>query len=197
LGQIFIDIGKMSRSEPDLTSQLDTILRLAADSNKLDRVEPLIQNVADPATKAQLQTLLTAARSAITADDYTTAEQNLTTIDKMLARPAGLSMFAAVRQQSAPKAVAAVNKQPNVFMKGLSWLSGATPLDGTWYYSYGRPMMFLLLLILLAFVGLYNSYIKNATFGSEGYFDYLSLFLWGISADVAQKTLQNLTLARG
>jgi hypothetical protein len=31
--------------------------------------------------------------------------------------------------------------------------------------------MFLLLLVLLAFTGLYNLYLRNATFGSEGYFD--------------------------
>lgn len=106
-------------------------------------------------------------------------------------------MFAAQQQPAPPSRVAPVIARPNKFLQGLSLLSGATPIDSSWYYSFGRPLMFLLLLILLAFVGLYNSYIKNATFGSEGYFDYLSLFLWGISADVAQKTLQNLTLTRG
>ena len=79
--------------------------------------------------------------------------------------------------------------------KALSWLSGAEPLGVGWYY-YGRPLLYFLLLVLLAFVGLYNSYIRNATFGAEGVYDYMSLFLWGISADVAQKSLQQLSLTR-
>lgn len=78
LGQIFIDIGKMSRPEADLAGQLDAILRLATDSNKLDKVELLIQNIADPATKAQLLGLLASARSAIIAEDAASAERDLT-----------------------------------------------------------------------------------------------------------------------
>jgi len=89
-----------------------------------------------------------------------------------------------------------VTAKRNAVVRSLSWLSGAEPFDGSFLYAYIRPFLFLLLLVLLASVGLYNSYVKNATFGVEGYFDYLSLFLWGISADVAQKTLQNLSLSK-
>ena len=69
-------------------------------------------------------------------------------------------------------------------------------MAGDWFYFWGRPLLFSLLLIVLASVGFYSSYIGKATFGAEGYFDYLSLFMWGISSDVAQKSLQNITLPR-
>jgi hypothetical protein len=170
---------------------LTLILRLAADSEKLDQVVPLIQQLTDP-LKTQLLGLLSAARTAIMAADLVTAEKNLATIDSQIPAPPG---FVAPAAQLVPPTTVSV--KPNFLVRSLSWLSGSVPLNGDWFYRYGRPLMFLFLLILLAFVGLYNSYVKNATFGVEGYFDYLSLLLWGLSADVVQKTLQNLSFTRG
>jgi hypothetical protein len=60
-----------------------------------------------------------------------------------------------------------------------------------------QPLLFLVLLALLMLVGLKYLYIDapgGATFGSSGAYDHLGLFLWGLSADVAQRTLQQLTL---
>jgi hypothetical protein len=46
-------------------------------------------------------------------------------------------------------------------------------------------------------VGLKTLYVDNgASFGAEGLYDYLGLFMWGLSAEVAQSTLQNLRLPR-
>jgi hypothetical protein len=202
LSETLVDIRKMSQGETDISNQLDLILRLAADSDKLDLVEPLIQAVADATVKAQLTKLLADARVALTRADPVTAEKNLADIDSGLSpAPAPLPPGALPPAPPVPAAppeptVPAPPAKPNFVLKSISFLSGAEPIDGDFFVHYGRPLMFLLLLILLAFVGLYNSYIKNATFGVEGYFDYLSLFLWGISADVAQKTLQNLSLSR-
>lgn len=196
LGQTLVDIRKMSQSEADISNQLDVISRLAADSDKLDLVEPQIQRVPDAPVKAQLLGLLSSARTAIAGADYVTAERILVSINNLLTAPPGNIPLAAGEVAGARPAPGVSAAKASFLLKSLSWLSGADPLTGDWFYSYGRPLMFLLLLILLAFTGLYNSYIRNATFGSEGYFDYLSLFLWGISADVAQKTIQNLSLTR-
>lgn len=69
-----------------------------------------------------------------------------------------------------------------------------TPID--WIereYWIARPALALLLLLLLTLFGLQTLYVgPGATFGSGGLFDYLPLLLWGLSADVAQRTLQNV-----
>jgi len=192
LGQTLVDIRRMSRSEAEIGTQLDLVLRLAADSDNLDTVELRIQKVTADPPKSQLLTLLAAARAAILSADSATAEKNLSTIDTLLSGSVSRAPALVAPIPAPPNS----QTKPNLLLRCLSWLSGAETINGEWFYSYGRPLMFLLLLILLSLVGLYNSYIKNATFGVEGYFDYLSLFLWGISADVAQKTLQNLSLSR-
>ena len=57
----------------------------------------------------------------------------------------------------------------------------------------GRALLFILLLVLLAFLGWQQLYIENgANFGVGGLLDYLGLFMWGLSADVVQRTLQRL-----
>jgi hypothetical protein len=56
-----------------------------------------------------------------------------------------------------------------------------------------RPLMQLLLLIGLAYVGLSTLYIDgSATFGVRPLAELFALFAWGLSADVASRTLANL-----
>ena len=59
-----------------------------------------------------------------------------------------------------------------------------------------RPLFFIALLVCLVLIGLYTLYIKNPTFGADGFADYLGVFIWAVSADVAQRTLQTLQLPR-
>jgi hypothetical protein len=209
-----VDIRLMSRSEQDITNELDLIDKLAADSLKLDMLTAQIVNEADPDREARLQAALDAARAAINAKDIATADTKIAQVVSLLAESAGaLQRAAAATADAVPvpardkgmrvgsltreTATAAPARKglSQAMAKALSWLSGTEPLGVGWYY-YGRPLLFFLLLVLLAFVGLYNSYIRNATFGAEGIYDYMSLFLWGISADVAQKSLQQLSLTR-
>ncbi|MDQ3705295.1 MAG: caspase family protein [Chloroflexota bacterium] len=56
-----------------------------------------------------------------------------------------------------------------------------------------RPLLYLALLVGLAIVGLQTFYVENgATFGAQPLADYLSLVLWGLSADVTSRTLTTL-----
>ncbi len=56
-----------------------------------------------------------------------------------------------------------------------------------------RPLLYLFLLVMLALVGLNTFYIVGGTtFGAAPLADYLSVLLWGLSADVASRTLSNL-----
>ena len=79
----------------------------------------------------------------------------------------------------------------------LAFLSGGRPLGAELRFWLVRPLLFFVLLIGLTLVGLQTLYVNaGATFGAAGIYDYLGLFLWGLSADVAQRTLQNITGAR-
>jgi hypothetical protein len=65
-------------------------------------------------------------------------------------------------------------------------------------YHLVRPLLGGLLLVLLWFIGYQSLYLNgSATFGSGGVADYLPLFVWGLSADIAQRTLQSLPAAKG
>lgn len=81
------------------------------------------------------------------------------------------------------------------FERFLLKVSGGAPVDpGFGLWKIGGPLSFILLLLLLVMVGTYTLYIKNPTFGSDAFYDYLGVFLWGLSADVAQRSLQNIAL---
>jgi len=75
----------------------------------------------------------------------------------------------------------------------LKCLAGSFAREEANDYPIVRPLIHALLLGVLVLIGLQTLYITSGTtFGSAGIYDYLGLFLWGLSADVAQATLQNL-----
>jgi len=81
----------------------------------------------------------------------------------------------------------------NFLARLLAAASGGRIIGAKARYWLVRPLLYLLLLVLLSLVGLQSLYVNSgATFGSMGFYDYLGLFLWGLSADVAQRTLQSL-----
>lgn len=56
-----------------------------------------------------------------------------------------------------------------------------------------RPLLSLALLLGLSLVGLRALYVeKGTTFGADPFSDYLGLILWGLSADVASRSVSNL-----
>jgi hypothetical protein len=57
-----------------------------------------------------------------------------------------------------------------------------------------RPLLALVLLGGLSAMGLGSLYVeKGGTFGARPFSDYLGLILWGLSADVASRSLSNLS----
>jgi hypothetical protein len=63
--------------------------------------------------------------------------------------------------------------------------------EGTLYIV--RPLMYIILMIGLIVVGLNTLYVgSGTTFGASPIGDYLGLVLWGLSSDVASRTLGNL-----
>jgi hypothetical protein len=80
---------------------------------------------------------------------------------------------------------------PRGLEKYLLYLSGGLPINAEVAYRYIVPLGYLVLLICLVAFGYYNYYVRaGETLGAGGFSDYLSLFLWGFSVDIAQRTLQ-------
>lgn len=79
-------------------------------------------------------------------------------------------------------------------MKVLSVLSG-TGEAGVRAYHIIRSLLFLLMLVVLCLYGVWVHYGADsaATFGSAGLAAYATLFLWGLTAEVVNHTLQTIT----
>ena len=105
------------------------------------------------------------------------------------------------RAQAAPAAARAERAErspPSKVVDALAMLAGSQPVSAGTRVRVIQPLLFLVLLALLILQGFKSFYIDagGAAFGSGGLYDNIPLFLWGLSADVAQRTLQGSSLAR-
>ena len=74
-----------------------------------------------------------------------------------------------------------------IFLSGSKFRTQAT-------YWFARPLFSLMLLLGLSMVGMRSLYVqKGSTFGADPFYDYLGLLVWGLSADVASRSLSDLT----
>ncbi|MDY6902886.1 MAG: hypothetical protein SWZ49_33165, partial [Cyanobacteriota bacterium] len=86
-----------------------------------------------------------------------------------------------------------VDKWVQCLQESLIFLSGSKFRTQATYW-FARPLFSLVLLFGLSTVGLRSLYVqKGTTFGADPFSDYLGLFIWGLSADVASRSLSNLT----
>jgi hypothetical protein len=90
-----------------------------------------------------------------------------------------------------------VNRLKRVFRSGSFFVAGASPwVLGTahsWLSQVLRVLFGLALFILLTIAGLEALYANASdSFGSAKIYDYVALVVWGLSAEVAQRTLTNL-----
>ena len=73
----------------------------------------------------------------------------------------------------------------------LSGVSERVRAEATFWVV--RPLLSLILLVGLSAVGMGSLYVENGTtFGARPFSDYLGLILWGLSADVASRSLSSL-----
>lgn len=77
----------------------------------------------------------------------------------------------------------------------LAWLSGLENYQPEIRYWLVRPLLWLTLLAALALLGLEALYVDEATFGAGGVFDFLGLFIWGLTSDIARQGLLSLQRA--
>jgi len=81
------------------------------------------------------------------------------------------------------------------FLVNLSGVSEQVRAEATFWVV--RPLLSLILLVGLSAAGISSLYIENGTtFGARPFADYLGLILWGLSADVASRSLSNLPGSR-
>jgi hypothetical protein len=78
------------------------------------------------------------------------------------------------------------------WLSRLSGVSGEFSTEATLWLA--RPLMWLVLLLGLVALGLKTLYVDNPVFGASPFTDALGLIFWGLSADVASRTLSSLRL---
>ncbi len=90
----------------------------------------------------------------------------------------------------APKQPTWVDQLQRVLIE-RSGLSDLVRAEATYWFV--RPLLYGVLLVGLTIVGLNTLYIeKGEVFGARPLSDYLGLLLWGLSADVASRSLSGL-----
>jgi hypothetical protein len=126
------------------------------------------------ANKAKLLAKLDSARDAIADDDLDAAKTLLDEVESAL-KQAGV----AVPQRGLPKT------GPRGILETISPVEAGLGL--------GAHVLGFLVYIGLLVVGFQTLYVNQGTaFGSNGIFDYVGLVLWGLTADVASRSLGNL-----
>jgi hypothetical protein len=95
------------------------------------------------------------------------------------------------KEKTAPSPLAKFQQ----FLINLSGVSDRVRAEATFWVV--RPLLSLILLVGLSAAGISSLYIENGTtFGARPFADYLGLILWGLSADVASRSLSNLPGAK-
>lgn len=109
-------------------------------------------------------------------------------------RAADEAQFAADQARTPLKSAPSEHKWLRRFRDTLFALSGLSEelrAEATLWIV--RPLLYFVLLFGLVAVGLNTLYVSaGLTFGAMPFADYLGLILWGLSADVAGRTLSNL-----
>lgn len=126
--------------------------------------------------------------NAVSAGDITAAKTTLDQLRTALSAPPQANMAlprggqAAHQAAAAAVAAAAIAAQQRV----IDWWN-------VFVQYLARPLLKVVLLVLLVYVGLLTLYVDgSATFGSRRLVDLLALFTWGLSSDVASRTLANI-----
>jgi len=181
-------------SAPDttITSEVETIADRIRASRRLERVMALAAQV-DPVKQKEFALRATKIREMILGGKVADATTELDDAETALNAPPPTAVSFGMQGRARPQAEAKSSRPP-WYMRALHTLAGTRgPVPAKFEYAVVRPALFLLLLIILCLTGFNTLYVKApAGFGSAGLFDYLGLFMWGLTADVAQSTLQRL-----
>lgn len=203
-------IERGSTPEQQMTTELTQFEAQIDFLARLDALEIDVAALKIPALSKAISVDIATARAAYIGGDETAAKQSYDAARKKIrdeaTKPA--PMLADGTQNVVPAVLLALNASlavptaalpnppvtKNYFAGLLGFVSG-TPWVGVQVrYWLIRPLLGIILLVALCGIGLYTLYVKVPTFGASGLYEYLGLFVWGLGADVAQRTLSGLQL---
>ncbi|HSE17755.1 MAG TPA: hypothetical protein VLB46_11940 [Pyrinomonadaceae bacterium] len=210
-----IDSG--SETEQVLTQELDKMEVAVRLLRRLEVLEDDTAQITDVTVRAQILTKIDTAAQTLLGGNATETARLINEIEVSL-RQAQTNMADAVNASETVRVESALASAREARILGdeadkvfnapaaripgwperiLATLAGSDLMSAGARFWVWRPIFFLLLLLLLTFMGLKSLYIDNGTsFGVGGLYDYLGLFLWGLSAEVVQHTLQTVSLPR-
>lgn len=181
---------------------------------ELRAIEEALQDKKDHPSVKEILDKIAQARQDLALKQDTEAQKlvdeikvTLTKLKSTMMGPSGQPdravVSAAVRAEAVGVAVAdaalasSIPAEPNWLARLKEWLvvlSGlSTQIRAETTLWLVRPLLYLALMIGLLAVGIGSLYVdKGATFGANPFADFLALVLWGLSADVASRSLSNL-----
>lgn len=214
--QTLVNREQLEAASPQLQTirdRLDILVKLEALENEFEQQETVDKNVKDKTKNKihKVRRLITQGQSEQDAE----AKQLLVEIgsdleefsrsgarggpseDPAIANSRGKleKVVDAANQMGQPTAVPkAEPERLDQFLRFLITLSGVTEqvrAEATFWVV--RPLLALILLVGLSAVGMGSLYVeRGTTFGARPFADYLGLILWGLSADVASRSLSSL-----
>ena len=203
LQEIYKQINLANKTESELTKDLDKIEAFIDFMVRLEGLEAKVRKLEDDDAKQRLLGKLESARQKILAGKIDEAKPLLKEVEDDLSTASRQPAVAAEES----RLMAALNRLDRIYQapsmapwwgpRVMAWLAGTQITSLELKYWLLRPLLFLLLLVLLSLAGLKALYVDGGSiFGASGIYDFLGLFLWGLSADVAQRTLQNIQLSK-
>ena len=182
--------------------RLEALSNLRTLENQLEqRIEP----IPDETVNSAIETVQSARKALIQGED-TAARNGIQQVSDLLSNSGARSSsqsIASLQQVTDSLNHIETPEKPNPSPTNVGhWLkrsviefsgvSDRARAEATFWVV--RPLLALVLLGGLSAVGLGSLYVeKGETFGARPFSDYLSLILWGLSADVASRSLSNLS----
>jgi hypothetical protein len=210
-------VERATETQEAIAQDLDKLAARVAMFRNLQNLHDVLGGAQYEGLLAELQPVLNQAWNATIRGDLAAAAERAGAIRSRLAAAQadqpmgggalGFEVIIAGMQQAGDDALEALKPptlaQPpggamwNWLARLLAFLSGFRDTSARVRFWLFQPLLFVVLLVALLLLGFNSLYINaGATFGVNGVYDYLGLFLWGISSDVAQRGLQQLAASK-
>ncbi len=191
-------IAAMTEGETALTQQLQDIGTAITIESNLEWITANLDRI-PPADREAVLSDVNNSRTLLLGDNLSDADvarkkAQADLLSKLSA--AGLLPQEITAQNMDFNSVPLPSPRRAMYARIASFLAGAPAHLPRGKHAFVKDLMSIALLVGLIILGLYTLYINNPTFGASRLFDYFGIAVWGLSADVAQRTLQGLQLPR-
>src|SRR5271157_389527 len=183
-----------SAADTAITTDVEAIAALTLISLRFDRLVNLVEQMSDPTKRDEMRKRASDIRQLILTGQTKDAETQLTSAEGAVGAPRAMRLPVLEARPAAAAGASRAEPREQWIVRTLRFLAGTRgPAPARVKYAVVKPALFFVLLVVLCLTGFNTLYVKApAGFGSAGLFDLLGLFMWGLTADVAQSTLQRL-----